>query len=517
MGMREGRKCSTRVARSLAVLSLLTMSTVALSQPLKGTEPSPEVDNSDNAPVAETIAQKRLLEILAALNGGEKAIAEFAAQNPGPPPPPDAEGPPPPSILGIMLESAAQSSGYSLLRFTQATATRAKARVRNRLTDQISELIVFAEAVPPHRIEGWGMRLLTDQEPFLGTTDSQRVAEISRFLKRLDDAEAFSGVVMIAKDGKPIFQQAYGLADHERRVPNTFQTRFRLASLSKMFTGFAIGRLVEQGKLSYEDPLSKFIPDFPDAASAKKIRIKHLLSHTSGLPGFHPPTIHNAQKRGSATAGIEALPKMKLESEPGSRWDYSNTGLLLLGRIIEIISGENYFDHIERTMLGPLALRQTGFPDYDRGARDLALPYVGELNSAGKLVLAVPEMRTRWGGPAGDAAANAPDLLRFAALLEGGKIVSPVTLQLHASRKPELTSPNYGYAIDFDFEGRDIYGHSGGAPGTCAQLGVIRDLPNRYSFVVLSNGYASSCRATVIKIGSTFAPPAQQAETLRQD
>src|SRR4029078_5299625 len=96
-------------------------------------------------------------------------------------------------------------------------------------------------------------------------------------------ADFLSGVAVIARDGKPVLAQAYGYADREKKIPNTVDTPFLLGSMNKLFTGSAIGQLVDQGKLSYEDPLAKFLPDFPNPESARTIKIKHLLSHTSGL------------------------------------------------------------------------------------------------------------------------------------------------------------------------------------------------------------------------------------------
>ena len=128
----------------------------------------------------------------------------------------------------------------------------------------------------------WKLKLATST----AVTEQERLQEIGSYLKRMGDADIFSGAIVIARDGKPVFAQAYGYADREKKIPNTVDTPFLLGSMNKLFTGLAIGQLVEQGKLSYEDPLAKFLPDFPDPESARKIKIKHLLSHTSGLGDY---------------------------------------------------------------------------------------------------------------------------------------------------------------------------------------------------------------------------------------
>jgi CubicO group peptidase (beta-lactamase class C family) len=128
-------------------------------------------------------------------------------------------------------------------------------------------------------------------------SDKKLVSTVKSYLKKMAAADDFSGTVLIAKNGKPILRQAYGLASKEFGVANKIDTKFNLGSMNKMFTGVAIAKLVEQGKLSFDDPLSKFLPEFIDAESAKKIKIKHLLSHTAGLGSYFGKAFFDAARQ----------------------------------------------------------------------------------------------------------------------------------------------------------------------------------------------------------------------------
>jgi CubicO group peptidase (beta-lactamase class C family) len=367
-------------------------------------------------------------------------------------------------------------------------------------------VIVEVEPQAPHRVVSIAPGPAPTFQPPTMPTGAARMAGVEALLKRLSEADVFSGVVLIAENGRPIFQQAYGYADREKRVPNTMNTRFRLASLNKIFTGLAIGRLVEQGKLSYEDPLSKFIPDYPDPESARRIRIKHLLSHTSGLGTyFNQEFFRNIETMTDMPSVMAVAGRQPPEFEPGTKHRYSNVGFHLLGRVIEQVTGEDYYAHMERTMFRPLGLGATGFPHFDRAGAGVALPYETRTGRDGRIELAVPDGRTRRGGPAGDAASSAPDLLRFANALQAGEVVSPETLRLHSTPKPELGAPRYGYGMTQPrIPFRSYYGHGGDAPGSCTDLAITRDTP--YTVIVLSNSSAGSCRAVVEKILVSFWP-----------
>jgi CubicO group peptidase (beta-lactamase class C family) len=325
---------------------------------------------------------------------------------------------------------------------------------------------------------------------------------IDAFVQRLAAADRFAGVVLVAKNDKVIFEKAYGLADRSFGVPNTSDTRFNIGSIDKTFTAIAAARLVEQGKLSYEDPLSKFI-DFPDAETAGKIKLKHLLSHTSGLGDYITPAFDEIRTSLSSLDEYmkltEKLKPMKLSFEPGEGWGYSNLGMLLVGRIIEKVTGEDYYDHIQKVIFDKAGMST---------ATDL---HLGEIkpNVATLYEVSFPEGRLNWrnasyelparSAPDGGSVATARDFAKFAAALRSGMLVKPETFALMAASKDELgTKGRYGFGIAnmnqrLGARGRDVIGHGGDTNGACASFGMVRDAAAPYTIVVLSNSFQGSC------------------------
>src|SRR6267378_5020585 len=168
-------------------------------------------------------------------------------------------------------------------------------------------------------------------------------AEVDAFVQPYMEGNNFSGSILIARQGKVLISKGYGMADYELSVPNTPQTRFHLASLTKSFTAAAIMILQEQGKLSVEDPLKKFVPDYPNG---DKITIHHLLTHRSGIPNVNnfPEYGSKSLSRMSLDEIIRMFKDKPLEFEPGARYRYSNSNYNLLAFIIEKTSGKSYGD-----------------------------------------------------------------------------------------------------------------------------------------------------------------------------
>ena len=292
-----------------------------------------------------------------------------------------------------------------------------------------------------------------------------------------------------------MFAQAYGYADREKKIPNTVDTPFLLGSMNKLFTGLAIGQLVEQGKLSYDDPLAKFLPDFPDPESAKKIRIKHLLSHTSGLrrglsrdPGL-PATM--LDRLTTVKALVDTFERKPPAFEPGTKWAYSNMGFVLLGRVIEIVTGQDYYDYMQKNVFAPAGATSASFPLLPKNGVavvPMAYPYESALDSEHARLSFQNKLgkEFRRGSPAGNSIVSALDLIKLSNAMHAGRIVKPETFRLHSSPKPELGSPNYGYGfIAGPYLGRPFVGHNGSALGQCTEFGELRDTP--YTIVVLSN------------------------------
>jgi CubicO group peptidase (beta-lactamase class C family) len=317
-------------------------------------------------------------------------------------------------------------------------------------------------------------------------TDTKLVSTVKNHLEKMAAADVFSGTVLIAKNGEPILRQAFGLASKEFGVANKIDTKFNLGSMNKMFTGVAIAKLVEQGKLSFDDPLSKFLPEFIDAESAKKIKIKHLLSHTAGLGSYFGSAFFDAARERFRTVDdmMTLLKDEKLLFEPGSRWRYSNSGMLVLGKVIEIASGESYFDYITKHIYQPAGMINSDSYQLDHVIPNLALGYNKKHTSDGVIYTNNLFRHVIRGGPAGGGYSTVDDLLNFAVALRGNKLVGAQLVAQLLSVKPTLNSTRYGFGFAVDSKNQ-IVGHSGGFEGISANLDMFLD--NEFTVIVMSN------------------------------
>jgi CubicO group peptidase (beta-lactamase class C family) len=307
--------------------------------------------------------------------------------------------------------------------------------------------------------------------------------------------------VLLAKDGKTLYAGAFGEANKDFGVPNKLDTKFNLGSMNKMFTSVAIAQLVEQGKLSYDDPLSKFLPDYPNADAAKKIRIKHLLTHTSGLGSYFNDEFERSSRARFRTVDdmMQLAKGDSLAFEPGSRWSYSNTGMLVLGKVIEVVTKQDYFDYVREHVSKPAGMVNTDAYELDRVNKNLAVGYQREFREDGtKTFRNNIFMHVMRGGPAGGGYSTVEDLVRFAEALKAGKLVSPATFELMTTPKPEVNSPEYGYGFGVG-PATKIVGHSGGFPGISSNLDIFKG--TGYVAVVMSN-YGGGSQPVVEKIRS---------------
>ncbi len=197
----------------------------------------------------------------------------------------------------------------------------------------------------------------------LATADFSQKAD--DYLKTELKAERFAGSVMVARSNQIVFMKGYGLANRELDVANASNTKFRLASVTKQFTALCILILQEQGKLSVEDPISKFLPDCPSAWS--KIKIRHLLTHTSGIPDY----TGFADYRSTVMLPwppekmMDHLRDMPLEFEPGERFAYSNSGYFLLSYIVAKAAGRSYEQFLEQYIFNPLGMKNSGCDHFE--------------------------------------------------------------------------------------------------------------------------------------------------------
>jgi len=367
-------------------------------------------------------------------------------------------------------------------------ASRAGVAITNPLAEEVDSFLVTVEEKAPHRVTRIGLRIgvggvLTASRQ---TNDAERVRELQRYVKKQAEQGTFSGVVLLARDGTPLYQEAFGLANRDTDTPNRLDTKFNLGSANKNFTAVVIAQLVEEGKLSWEDPLSKFVPDFPDSAAARKIRIKHLLSHSAGLGSYFNRTFMESSRTRWRTVDdmMQLARPDSLAFEPGTRFRYSNTGFLVLGKVIEVVTGRDYFDVVRERVYRKAGMINSDSYELDRVNRNLAVGYIPSVGSGGMTWRNNVFEHVIRGGPSGGGYSTAPDLLRYTEALRRGALVSRATLELMRSPKTDLGAPRYGYGFAL-FDGPQYWGHGGDFPGIDAD--VEQYGTSGYTLIILAN------------------------------
>lgn len=332
--------------------------------------------------------------------------------------------------------------------------------------------------------------------------DSIIAKELDAFVKNLVTEDKFSGAVLIAKDDKPIFQKAYGLASKDFNVPNQINTKFNVASMGKMFTGIAVAQLAEQKKLSFDDFIGRHLPDYPKEV-ASRVTIHHLLTHTSGLGSYWKDEFHEANHARFRTIQ-DFFPLFVNDAPsfpPGTKWAYSNTGFMLLGAIIEKVAGQSYFTYVKENVFRRAGMNDTDFYEADRITPNLAVGYTKQ----NRYLRDVAEWTNTLfispvkGGAAGGAYSTAEDLLRFSLALRQNKLLSPEMTNTALTGKVEYTLTRkyaYGFANDI-VNGQRIIFHDGGANGISTEFDFYPDIG--YTIIVLSNYDHPAARPVVKK------------------
>ncbi len=285
--------------------------------------------------------------------------------------------------------------------------------------------------------------------------------------QRIDDlieplvaGHTFSGSILVAREGRVLLANGYGLADREGGVPNTPATKFRIGSLTKAFTAAAVLLLQEEGKLDDDDPLARFIPDYPEG---DRITLRHLLSHTSGIPNFTALpeyaeySIHPATLPGT----IALFRDLPLEFEPGSRFRYSNSNYIVLSYVIEQVTGSTYEEFLRQRIFEPLGMNDTGYDHNDPALPGMARGYdfdaeAGKLREASYIDMTVP-------GGAGGLYSTVRDLLIWHQALSDDRLLTPASRALIFT--PVRSGYGYGWGIQTAFADRLTISHQGGING----------------------------------------------------
>jgi D-alanyl-D-alanine carboxypeptidase len=427
--------------------------------------------------IPDTPAGKVLAQWLDSFNSGDRGRMEAFAK---------AHNPERLADLDEDLRFHAQTGGFVLLSIDSGDKLSIRATMKERNSDTKARLEFRVREENPERVARASLRVIM---PESNEPPPARLSE-TEALKALDSEAAaraergeFAGAVLVARHGKVLFEKGYGLADREKKLANTTATRFRLGSMNKMFTAVATLQLVSRGKAGLDDPIAKHWPDYPNQELARKVTIRHLLSHTGGTGDIFGPEFTKHRLELKALADYAKLyGERGLKYEPGSRWQYSNYGFLLLGLLIEKISGQSYYEYVEKHIFQPAGMSSTNsLPE------NVEVPgrAVGYLKRGSEWVPNNDTLPWR-GTSAGGGYSTVGDLFRFAEALRSGKLLPKELAQQAASvqfKDPDAPS-GLGYGFGFFVRG-DSFGHGGGAPGMNGELRIFPD--SGVVIAVLSN------------------------------
>lgn len=329
-------------------------------------------------------------------------------------------------------------------------------------------------------------------------------AKLDNYIKAYVEQGRFSGSVLIAKDGKILLCKGYGMANYEHDVPNTPQTIFRIASMTKQFTAMAVMQLQEKGLLSVNDTLSKYIPDYPNG---DKITIHHLLTHTSGIPKNSPNFKQERIKSHTLETRIALFKDLPLDSQPGEKYNYTNSGYILLTYIIEKASGKKYETVLKENIFDQLGMNNTGY--------DKAKPIIKNLASGysidGKGLINADYTDPSFRAGAGALYSTVEDLYRWDQALYSEKLLpkqsfaTVFTAHVKQNKDNQNSSLSYGYGWDIDRKNnRNVIEHSGEMEGFTSDIKRYPD--DKVCIIVLSNcDYLHVLQPNVTKITKGLA------------
>lgn len=288
-------------------------------------------------------------------------------------------------------------------------------------------------------------------------SEPELLRRIESHVDSLAKADLFSGVVLLARSGKPVFERAWGFADREAKRPNTVETAFNIGSINKLFTTIAIRQLEAAGRLHLDSTLAAAWPEYPNPDVARRVTIRQMLGHRSGISGniFGAPagkTRHDVRHNNDFLPLVVNEP---LAFEPGTRQQYSNAGFVLLGALVERLSGKDYYEYVRDNIYAPAGMTRTAAYPVDALPLNAAIGYTGGPGARARNTASLPGR----GSAAGGGYSTPHDLMRFLQALREGKIAS---------------GPPAGSV-----------GIAGGAPGLNAIM--EGDLAGGYDLIVMAN------------------------------
>jgi CubicO group peptidase (beta-lactamase class C family) len=397
--------------------------------------------------------------------------------------------------IDMLAGLASDSGGFDLLAVEESQPAAITVLLRNRKSGEKLRFHMEVEDSEPPVVAGANLQPAEPGQPApkpVRLSMDEAIRSVESFATVEAEADRFSGALLIAANGKIKFQKVWGLSDREAKSRNTMETKFRFGSMGKMFTAVAALQLVEKGQMALSDPVGKHLPDYPNKDLAAKVTVRHLLTHTGGTGDiFGPQYREKREQLRSLQDYVQLFGARPLQFEPGARWSYSNYGYLLLGVLVERVSGLSYEECLQERVFGPAGMRGTGLLPESVAVAQRANGYIRQDNMWVNCRDTLP-----WRGtPAGGGYATIGDLFRFALALQGGKLIGRSLVDEAVSKREKADRPGLGYGYGFMVDERapKFFGHAGGAPG---MNGELRIYPQQ---------------SVVVAALSNFDPPAASA------
>jgi len=460
-----------------------TSDRLALIQ-LRPTEPPPELATPAMTPTELDAARhgapfNAFSAYIDAFNSGDRArLQQFS----------DARYPS--MNVNAQVAFAHGTGGFELRAIERATPIAVVGLVQERTSDQFARFVVVLDSANPSKIEQLSISAIPRPAafPIARLTETQLVTALESRLKAAAAAGQFAGTIILAKLGSGgstvLFRGAYGFADREHQVPNTLDTKFRIGSMNKMFTATSILQLVQAGKIRLTDPFGKYVTDYPNKAVSNMVTIHQLLTHTGGTGDIFGPEFdaHRLDLR-TLDDYVKLYGARGLRFEPGSRWEYSNYGMLLLGVVIERVTGQSYYDYVAEHVYRPAGMTHSGSEPEDQPVAERSVGYMRRDGAWTPNTTTLPYRGTSAGG----GYSTVGDLVKFAQALMSHKLLDAEYTNMLITGKVDVGNGQmYAYGFeDARKNGVGAVGHGGGAPGMNGELRIYPQ--SGYVVAVLSN------------------------------
>jgi D-alanyl-D-alanine carboxypeptidase len=452
------------------LLVVVAAATSALAQ--APTTPSrPKLTAAEEAAARSSAPFKQFSAWLDAFNSGDRdRIAKYIETNH------------PTAALAGQLNFRERTGGFALRTLEYASATQVIGVVQEQgPNENFARFTLTVDGAPPHRITTFPMLVIPRPAEFAlpPMTDAELASKLREKLERDAAADRFGGAALFARitdaargETRVLFSGAYGKADRGTGIANTIDTRFRMGSMNKMFTAVSVLTLVQAGKIKLDATVGTYVPDYPNRDVASKVTIHHLLSHQGGTGDFFGPQFEaNRLSLKTHTDYVKLYGGRAPLFEPGSRWAYSNYGMILLGYIIERVTGGSYYDYVAEHVFKPAGMTRSGSEPEDANVEGRAVGYMAGQASGGGPVPNTNTLPYR-GTAAGGGYTTVGDLLKFATALMGNRLLRAEYTNLLITGKVAAGDAMYAYGFRDARGGEGSVGHSGGAPGMSGDLRI---------------------------------------------